>query len=228
MDNTEYNIAFIPARGGSKGIPRKNIKSFLEKPLIVHSIEIAALTKSINEVFVSTDDEKIAEISEKAGASIIWRPNEISGDTAATESAVDHGIKTIEKIGQKINIIALLQVTSPLRPMKSLEEAINHFKTEKFDSLLTISPTHRFFWKIDKLETIPEYDFINRPRRQDFKPEDIRYVENGSFYLFTKEHFLKTGNRLGGKIGHYILDEKYSLEIDTELDFQILERLATN
>ncbi len=220
------NIAFIPARGGSKGIPGKNIKIFLGKPLIVHSIEFAKSAKSITEVFVSTDDEKIAEISSKAGAKIIFRPADISGDLATSESAIEHGIREIEKDGRELNIIAFLQCTSPYRPDNSLEKAVSKFIHGDFDSLLTISPTHRFFWKIDGKKAIPEYDFINRPRRQDLKAEDIRYIENGSFYLFTRKHFMETGNRLGGKMGYYIMDEEYSLEIDTELDFQLLEKLA--
>jgi len=216
-------IAIIPARGGSKGIPGKNIKMFVGKPLIVHSIEHALTTPQIDTVYVSTDDDEIAKISKKAGAEIINRPKEISGDTATTESAIEH---TLSVLKGKPDIIVLLQATSPLRPKSSIENAIDKFINGNYDSLLSVSPTHRFFWKIKAGQINAEYDYLNRPRRQDIKQEDIKYVENGSIYIFTREHFEKNGNRLGGKIGYIIFPEEYSYEIDSELDFIFLEHLA--
>ena len=215
--------AFIPARGGSKGVPNKNIKEFAGKPLIVHSIEYALNCSQIDEVVVSTDDDKIATISRKAGARIVNRPPELSTDSATTESAIHH---FVNKFNKKPDILVLLQPTSPYRPKRSLENAISHFTENEFDSLLSIIPTHRFFWRVkDDQTTFAEYDYLNRPRRQDLKHEDIRYMENGSLYIFTRKHFDKTGNRLGGKIGYVEWPEEYSLEIDTPLDFDILEKL---
>ena len=215
-------ITIIPARGGSKGIPGKNIKDFGGKPLIVHSIEHALQSKLMNAVYVSTDDKEIATISENAGAKIIWRPNEISGDTATTESAIEHAIS---EISPKPDIIVLLQATSPIRPKNAVQNAIEKFIKNGCESLLSISPTHRFFWRIKDNKTIAEYNYLNRPRRQDMKTEDIRYVENGSLYIFSRDNFEKTGNRLGGKIGHIIFDEEYSGEIDSEIDFIMLEKI---
>ena len=160
------------------------------------------------------------------GASIINRPSEISGDSATTESAIEHLLSTL-KI--KPDIIVLLQPTSPIRPKNSLTKALNKFIENNFDSLLSVSPTHRFFWSInDNDEINPEYDYLNRPRRQDFKKVETPFVENGSLYIFTYEHFLLNKNRLGGKIGYIEFDEKYSYEIDTELDFNFLEKLMQN
>jgi len=219
-------IAIIPARGGSKGLPRKNVLSFNGEPLVVHSIKYAQNCELINTVYVSTDDDEISSISSRAGASIIQRPLELSGDTATTESAIEHALSTL-KITP--DIIVLLQVTSPFRPKDSLKKALEKFIENDFDSLLSISPTHRFFWKIENDDTAKaEYDFMNRPRRQDMTKDDIRYIENGSIYIFTREHFENTGNRLGGKIGYIEFNEQYSHEIDTELDFKILEALAKN
>lgn len=216
-------IAIIPARGGSKGIPGKNIKIFAGKPLIVHSIEHALTTPQIDTVYVSTDDDEIAKVSRKVGAEIIHRPREISGDTATTESAIAH---TLSVLKEKPNIIVLLQATSPLRPKSSIENAIDKFINGNYDSLLSISPTHRFFWKIKNGQINAEYDYMNRPRRQAIKQEDIKYVENGSIYIFTREHFEKNGNRLGGRIGYVIFPEEYSFEIDNYSDFEFLEILA--
>ena len=214
-------IAFIPARGGSRGIPNKNIKEFAGKPLILHSIEYALASKLVNEVIVSTDDSKISKISKDAGASDIKRPPELCTDTATTESAIEHYLHS-SKI--KPDIIILLQVTSPLRPKSSLDEALRHYQKGEYDSLLSICPTHRFFWRVKGDNTAyAEYDYLNRPRRQDLNRENMRYVENGSIYIFSREHFEKTGNRLGGKIGYVEWPEDCSIEIDTIIDFNILE-----
>jgi len=215
-------ISIIPARGGSKGIPKKNIQPFLDQPLITHSINYSTMSKKVMDTYVSTDDHKIMEIAEQSGANIIKRPQNISGDTATTESAIKHVLSTITIIP---DIIILLQPTSPFRPPNSLDNAINHFIDNKYDSLLSISPTHNFIWNISKDIAIPKYDFINRPRRQDILKENINYIENGSLYIFTNNHFNKTNNRLGGKIGYVIFDEKYANEIDTELDLIILEQI---
>ena len=214
-------VAFIPARGGSKGIPNKNIKEFAGKPLIVHSIKYALESKLVNEVIVSTDDNEISKISKNAGASIIKRPLELCTDTATTESAIEHYLHS-SKV--KPDVIVLLQATSPLRPKGSLDEALRHFQKGGYDSLLSICSTHRFFWRVkDDNTTYAEYAYLNRPRRQDMKLEDVRFIENGSLYIFSHAHFDKTGNRLGGKIGFVEWPEDCNIEIDTITDFKILE-----
>ena len=218
-------VCIIPARGGSKGIPGKNIIPFAGKPLIAHTINFATSESLVDEVYVSTDDKDIAKISQRYKAKIIERPGNISGDNATTEETITHFLDFLKQHENSPDIIILLQATSPFRPKNSLHEALSHFIKSKFDSLLTISPTHRFFWKTEEENAIAEYDFLNRPMRQNMNPGDIRYVENGSFYIFTRQHFEVSGNRLGGKIGYHILPEKYSLEIDSKLDLDILERL---
>lgn len=221
-------IAFIPARGGSKGVPGKNIRDFRGKPLIVHSIEQALAAPEVDAVYVSTDDADIARISKEAGASIIDRPADIAGDTATTESAVAHGFQWLEEHGVEVSEMVLLQCTSPLRPKDGISQAVQNFHSGNCDSLLSISPTHRFFWTVNGDTAEAQYDYINRPRRQDMGPEDIRYVENGSLYVFSKKHFDAIGNRLGGKIGYVVFDEEYSPEIDTVMDFDMLEKIAKN
>ena len=216
-------IALIPARGGSKGIPKKNIKKFMGSPLIVHTINYALSCHRISDVYVTTDNLEISEISKNAGAKIIDRPSNISTDTATTESAIEHALS---QINIKPDIIVLLQPTSPLRPEGSLEKGIKKFINEGYDSLLSISPTHKFFWGVSETKTTPKYDYLNRPRRQDLNQNQISYIENGSLYIFSYNHFQKVKNRLGGKIGHIIFPEEYSMEIDTELDFEILQKNA--
>ncbi|SVC96618.1 uncharacterized protein METZ01_LOCUS349472, partial [marine metagenome] len=168
-------VIFIPARGGSKGIPNKNIKDFVGKPLIVHTIEYAMESNLINEVVVSTDDKIISNISKETGATVINRPPQLATDTVTTESAIEHYITTTK---YKPEIIVLLQATSPIRPKGSLDKALQHFQKKGYDSLLSISPTHRFFWRVQKDETAyAEYNFINRPFRQDIKKSDMRFIE---------------------------------------------------
>ena len=196
--------------------------------MITHTIKYALASKFVDRVFVSTDDAEISQISIGDGAEVIPRPPEIAGDTATTESAIAHAIEWWRGQNLTPGIIVLLQATSPLRPLGSLDEALEKFKDGGFDSLLSISPTHRFFWKVNGGEALAEYDFKNRPRRQDMVESDIRYVENGSVYIFSTNHFSHTGNRLGGKIGYIIFPEEFSPEIDMPGDFTLLEEIAKN
>ena len=213
--------AIIPARGGSKGIPNKNIKRFAGKPLIVYSIEYALESKLIDKIVVSTDDRNISKIAKDSGATVIKRPPELCTDTASTESAIEHYLQS-SKV--KPDVIVLLQATSPLRPKGSLDESLRHFQKGGYDSLLSICPSHRFFWRIKEDKTAyAEYDYLNRPRRQALNKTDRHFMENGSLYIFSHEHFDKTGNRLGGKIGYVEWPEDYNIEIDTIIDFKILE-----
>ena len=216
-------IVIIPARGGSKGIPEKNIKLFNGVELINYSIKYALRVFPENQIYISTDSEKIKNVVKQFGVNIINRPNKISGDNAATESAISH---VLEKIEIKPRNIVLLQATSPIRPKNSLKKIIKHYEKNNFDSLLTISPNHYFFWELDGENAKPKYDYENRPRRQDMKYDEIKYIENGSVYMFSYNHFIKKNNRLGGKIGYYIFPEECALEIDSMNDWIALEQIA--
>ena len=177
----------------------------------------------INKIYVTTDSKKIASISSSYGAQIIERPQDISTDTASTESAIEHAIPSMNP---KPEIIVLLQPTSPLRPKDSLTDAINKFIEHSYDSLLSLSPIHGFLWNIKNNKVIPNYDYTNRPRRQDIKKDEKTYKENGSLYIFTTKNFKKTKNRLGGNIGHVIFNEEYGYEIDTKHDLSIMKNIS--
>ena len=129
-------LAFIPARGGSKGIPNKNIKLFNGKPLIEWTINSALKSKLISKVIVSSDSKKILSISKKLGADIVLRPKNISGDFATTESAIKHYIKNTK---ESFDTIVLLSPTSPIRKMKDIDNAIKEFKSKKQDSCFSAS-----------------------------------------------------------------------------------------
>ncbi|MDA3781229.1 MAG: acylneuraminate cytidylyltransferase [Bacteroidales bacterium] len=210
-------IAIIPARGGSKGIPQKNIKNLAGKPLIAWTIEQAKKSKYIDEVYVSTDSKGIEAISKDYGSEVISRPASISGDTASTESALLHASTYLK---EDYDIMILFQCTSPLRYSKQIDGAIEKIFIEKSDSLLTGYENDRFYW--DNKGNSLNYDFKKRPRRQD---KDWEFVENGSFYIFKKESLLKNKNRLGGKVSQYIMPKWMSFEIDEPFDFELIEIL---
>ena len=216
-------LAIIPARGGSKGVPKKNIRIFNGMPLIGHSIYYAKKCCQIDRIIVSTDSKEISDIALSCGAEVVKRPKSISGDKATTESAIKH---VLNNISTKPDIIVLLQPTSPYRPKNSLDKALEIFNKNEYDSLLSISPSHNFFWKISGAIATPQYDYKNRLMRQDIKKEETTYIENGSLYIFKYKHFMDNHNRLGGKIGYTVFPEKYSLEIDSHADLTILETLV--
>ena len=165
---------------------------------------------------------RIAAVAKGYGSEVITRPASISGDNATTESAIEHALDNIPKS----DIIILLQATSPLRPIGSLDKALDKMLLGDYDSLLSLSPTHRFSWEVNGDEAIPKYDFKNRPRRQDILESEQAYIENGSVYIFTYEHFIKHNNRLGGRMGHIIFEEEFSFEIDTPTDLIVIDSIA--
>ena len=118
----------------------------------------------------------------------------------------------------------LVQATNPFVRDSDFTQALNTMQEKKFDSMLSCCRIKRFFW--NENGTPINYDYMNRPRRQDIQFEDATFVENGSFYIFSRQHFQNTGNRLGGKIGYHIIPEEYSYEIDSHADFAHLEKLA--
>ncbi|NQV54584.1 MAG: acylneuraminate cytidylyltransferase family protein [Rhodospirillales bacterium] len=219
---SERIIAVIPARGGSKGIPGKNIKDFCRKPLIAWTIEQAKSTSAIDNVYVSSDSSEIIQIAESYGAEIIRRPNNISGDTATTESALAHALV---EVGPDIGAVMLLQPTSPLRKPDDLAKSIELFQSSNFDSLFSGAELQDFLiWKKSKsgaLESI-NYDHKNRGRRQE---REVEFVENGSIYISKPELITTSDNRLGENIGVYLMDFWQSFELDDIEEWDFLEVL---
>lgn len=212
-------LAIIPARGGSKGIPRKNIKNLSGKPLIAWSIEQALESQSIDRVVVSTDDKEIAEISRKHGAEVPFiRPDEYATDTASTELAMIHAVTVLANQGYLPDYVMLLQATSPVRRPGTIEAAIQTLIQSKADSLVSATEIHPFIWQnLDNAKA--NYDFQNRPRRQDLGEKGRLYEENGSIYLTRTDILLNDRCRLGGKIIIYPMSTIENIDIDTEQDF---------
>lgn len=222
--SAERVVAIIPARGGSKGIPRKNLIEFAGKPLLVHTIEHARMASEISEVIVSTDDSRIAEVATLNGATVVGRPAEISGDEAPSESALTHVLDFLKaRDGVDPDLVVFLQATSPIRPPGSISRAIAELVKEGVDSSFSAYSTHGFVWRLDEGDPVSvTYDYRHRPRRQD-APDHV--IENGSIYIFRPWVLRETGNRLGGRIGVFLMDSLFSHQIDDVEDVEVAERL---
>ena len=218
-------VSIIPARGGSKGIPRKNIRILNGSPLLAYSILDAQAARLVDQVYVTTDEPEIAQVAKDYGAAIIDRPTNLATDTASSESALLHALLTLERSDINPELIVFLQCTSPLRTGADIDRAIEQLQTDQADSLLSVSPNHRFLWeKADGIAKSINYDYQNRQRRQDMNPQ---YVENGSIYIFKPWVLKDLGNRLGGKISLYVMPEEQSWEIDSLADFEYVEFLLS-
>lgn len=217
-------VAIILARGGSKGVPKKNIIDFCGKPLIAWTID-NCLKGGANSVWVSSDSDEILEISSEYGANKIKRPDDIAGDFATSESAWLHAINHIEQIREKIDWVVAPQVTSPLREASDISKAIALAKENIHDSFFSCSVAEDlFFWEKNKdgnLDSV-NYDWRNRKRRQDIPKQ---FIENGSFYIFKPQVLRNTNNRFGSNIGIVEMEFWKMFEIDSFDDLKMCSAL---
>lgn len=216
-------VGIVPARGGSKGITKKNIVDFQGAPLVTHTLEQAA-TSSLDDVFVSTDDDEIAAVSRTAGATVIDRPPELAGDEATTESALLHALEWLRNEGRDVDVVVLLQCTSPLRRPGDIDDTLSLVTDDSYDSALTCCRDHKFYWENEGDSATPvNYDPQERKRRQDMAD---RYQENGSIYVTDVDVLAERECRLGGRIGIHVMPKALSFEIDTPEDHRIVSAIA--
>jgi len=215
------NVAFIPVRCGSKSIPFKNIKDFCGKPLVYWNLLALENAKSIDKVIVATDCDEIKDVVKSFDfkkVEVYDRDKENATDTASTEDVM---LEFINKSNLKNDdLFVLVQATSPFTQSEDFDKAIEKLKKEKADSLLTCARIKRFFW--NENGTPINYDYKNRPRRQDFKGV---LVENGAFYINSVGNIKKDKNRLSEKIAIYEMPEYTFIELDEEDDWFIAEKL---
>ena len=221
MYTVSSTVAIIPARGGSKGIPRKNLVDVCGKPLIAWSILQARNAQHIDSVWVTSDDDEVLDVAESFGAIPIRRPSEISGDQASSESAWLHALDAIEAQGISIDLVVAMQATSPVRESDDLDGGLQALRGQGYDSLLSVAEVEDFFtWRLDDLGSAKSvnYDYRDRKRRQQI---DKRYLENGSFYVFRPQQLRAENNRLGGRIGLFVMARHKMFQIDNPEDIEL-------
>ncbi|GLS89033.1 hypothetical protein GCM10007916_01000 [Psychromonas marina] len=227
MINDKRILAIIPARGGSKRLPRKNILPMIGKPLISWSIDAAKSSKYIDTVFISTDDEEIQSISLKYGANVPeLRPKKLASDTASTESML---LYTLNKYGENYDVVILLQPTSPLRTVDDIDNAVELFVEKHAFSVVSVtSCEHSPLWS----NTLPidsnMKDFINNENLRRSQDLDNFYRLNGAIYIFDIKKLQRYGKICYTKESYACkMSNVNSVDIDTELDFQVAELLLS-
>lgn len=220
-------LTVIPARGGSKRIPRKNLQILDGKPLIVYSIEHAKRSKMVNRIVVSTDDDEIGYTSSFYGAEVIRRPHELACDTASSESALIHVLDYLEEHEKYFpDLLVFLQCTSPLRNENDIDDAINTLIKLRADSLFSARRFKKYIWQLkDSILSPINYDYNHRWREQDFP---YQFEENGSIYVIKPSVLKLYDNRLGGQIAIFEMDEFCSIQIDTYEDMLFAEYILNN
>ena len=216
------SVAIIPARGGSKGVPGKNIKLLAGRPLITHTIAAAQRAARVTSVHVSTDSPEIARVAEASGAHVIWRPAEISGDLASSEAALLHGLDQLEAEGRlSAKLLTFLQCTSPLTRAEDIDGAIESLITQGADTCVAAAPFHYFLWEesADGAKGI-NHDKRGREMRQQRAPQ---YLESGSIYVMNIDGFRRAGHRFFGKTVLHHVPEETVQEIDEPVDFSVAE-----
>ena len=229
MINNKKVLAIIPARGGSKGLPGKNIKELCGKPLIAWSIEVARACRNIDRIVVSTDDDQIAEVAKKYGIELpFMRPAELATDTTSTVDLIFHTIEWLKKDQDyEDDYILLLQPTSPLRIAEDIEGVIQTLKDKDAQAVVSVCETdHHPWWS----NTLPENgnmkDFL-RPeilnkRRQDLP---VFYRLNGAIYLAETDYLSEQNSFFGSDTFAYEMPKNRSIDIDSDIDFKLAELL---
>jgi len=220
-------LAIIPARGGSKGIPRKNLYLLDGRPLVAHSIEQALLARYVNRVVVSTDDPEIGAVSKQYGAEVVWRPTQISGDQASSEAALLHVLETLKKEdGYNPDLLVFLQCTAPLTLALDIDGTVQTLLDEKADSAFAAARSYYFLWRTETDEDGNinavgiNHDKRIRQLRQEREPQ---YIETGAVYAMHVPGFLASGHRFFGKTALYEMPIERGLDIDELVDLKVAE-----
>ncbi len=221
----ERVAVIIPARGGSKGIPGKNIRPFLGVPLVAHSIRAAQAAETVSDVIVSSDDEAILSVARDYGAEALKRPQDISGDEASSESAVLHAIAHTEAC-RVADTVVFLQCTAPLTSAAEIDKVVRARAEMKADTAFSVVEVHAFLWRIvsDGAGVGVNHDTSKpRQRRQD-RPEEFR--ETGAIYALRKQGFVEAGERFFGRSVPVPLPDAVEIDLDTPRDWLALEAYA--
>ncbi len=219
-----HTIAVIPARGGSTRIHKKNLAPLGGHPLLAYTVDAALRSGVMDGVYVSTQDEEIGAVARQYGATIIWRPEHLASATSQTEPALVHAVEQVEEeTGRAVDLLVMLQATSPLRGPDRIEQAVSMMISDGCDSVTSVVPDVMYHFLSDlgpEGRLLPRYDPKDRPRTQDITP---RYCENGAIFVMTRSQIIERGCRMGGDMRALIMEEWESVDIDTELDLAVAE-----
>jgi CMP-N,N'-diacetyllegionaminic acid synthase len=218
-------VAVVLARGGSQGIPGKNLKDFCGKPLVAWTVAHACEAAHIDSVWISSDDPDILAVGQDFGAQVIERPADISNSAAPSESGWLHALDTLEKQGVDVTRMVAPQCTSPVRTSADFNGALELFDAEGLDSLFSATAIPDFnIWRPQPDGSLDSYtyDYRRRERRQE---KGEQFLENGSFWIFKPDILRNTGNRMGGKIGLWRMEFWKSFQIDEPEDLRFCEVL---
>ncbi|MEW6532162.1 MAG: acylneuraminate cytidylyltransferase family protein [Thermodesulfobacteriota bacterium] len=220
-------LAVIPARGGSKGIPRKNLCTVAGKPLIVRAIENAHNAKCVARVVVSTDDEEIGSVARQHAAEVVPRPAEISGDETSSEAALLHVLEVLkDKEGYEPDILVFLQCTAPLTLPEDIDGTVKILIDEAADSALAVAPFHAFLW--EKTDDGNAVGINHHKEKRALRQQLTRqFIEAGSVYVMRTEGFKKARHRFFGKVALHVIPRERCLEIDDPADLMVAEALLT-
>jgi CMP-N-acetylneuraminic acid synthetase len=219
-------LAVIPARGGSKGIPRKNLHRICGNPMIYYTILAANKSQYIDKVIVSTEDTEIAVISMACGADVIQRPVELAQDDTETTPVIEHAINHLRQDGKEYDLVICLQPTSPLRTEKHIDEAIEKFHNSEAKSLISVNQGYSWFLKAFVRDGEYMRGIVNNQypfmRRQDLP---YLYLPNGAIYINNVQDVLETKSMSTDKILPYVMDGVYGIDVDDNDDVYATEQI---
>lgn len=218
-------VAIIPARGGSKGIARKNLQRVGGVPLVARAVDAARRSPAVDRVVVTTDDADIVAVAAEWGAEVIERPADLSGDEASSESALLHALDALDARKVDVGVVAFLQATSPFIDVDALTSAVQLVRSRRRDSVFSAVETYGFLWEKgagDAAEPV-NHEIDVRPRRQDREPH---YLETGGFYVMRAIGFQAARHRFFGSVGIAEVAPRTAIEIDTTDELELARRLA--
>lgn len=219
-------LAITPARGGSKGVKRKNIKLLNGKPLIQYTVEAVRGCPLITKYIINTEDGEIRQIANSLGVETQTRPKEFWHDNTYQEvdRLIKWSVNDLESNGEKIDIVVLLYATAPLRKSNSITNCIDLVLNKGFDSSLTLVEDRSYLWEKSKNnKTVKPMNYEPKKRGPNQKEGWNQWIENKAVYVMKRDLIMETGCRLGGKIGFSPMEKLESIDIDTYQDFQLAE-----
>lgn len=225
-------IALIPARGGSKGLPGKNIKNLCGKPLIAHTIGAALNASGIDRVVVTTDSEEIAEIAKQYGAEVPFlRPKELAGDTSSAVDVYLHAVDFLQKeSGQEIQKFMVLLPTAPLRGSENIEQALKEFYEKKAETLISMKEAETpvsWYYGMNEEGRVKNLGFDGQNAVKNRQVNNVYYIPNGAIYILDTRLLREKRTYYSDNTVAYLMSQEESVDIDCALDFKIAELLLS-